>query len=128
MLPYPDPPLADGVVVLRAWRHGDVECVREAATDPRIPEGTTVPATFTPEAGWAFVDRQHARIAAGEGLPLAVADAATDVAVGFIVLLVRPQPGVAGLGYWIVPRARGKALARRAVALLAPWALVVGGL
>jgi hypothetical protein len=50
LLAYPDPPLTDGVVVLRRWAQDDLSCVEEATQDPDIPKGTTVPATFTPKA------------------------------------------------------------------------------
>jgi hypothetical protein len=50
LLPYPDPPLTDGTVELRRWAENDVGCVEEATFDPCIPEGTTVPATFTVDA------------------------------------------------------------------------------
>src|SRR4051794_40132897 len=61
-LAYPDPELTDGVVRLRPWSEDDLDCVREAATDPRISAGTTVPAVFTPEEGLAFIGRQRQRI------------------------------------------------------------------
>ena len=61
MLAYPDPEPTDGVVRLRPWDDGDVGCVREASADTTIPEGTTVPAVFTEEAGRAFIARQLAR-------------------------------------------------------------------
>lgn len=125
---YPDPELGDGVVRLRRWDLGDLDCVREAATDPRIPEGTTVPAVYTAELGQAFIQRQWSRIDTGEGVSLAVADAATDDAVGVAVLLVRPQPAVVGIGYWVVPHARGRGLAARAVGLLSRWALAEAGM
>ena len=91
--------------------------------DPRISEGTTVPRVFSPEEGLAFVERQHGRLAAGEGVALAVAEAVSDEAVGHINLLYRPQPGVAGIGYWIIERKRGKHLGLFAVQLLSRWAL-----
>jgi ribosomal-protein-alanine N-acetyltransferase len=127
-LTYPDPPLSDGTVRMRPWTEDDLGCVREAATDPRIPAGTTVPAVFTAAAGRAFVARQGSRVAQGEGVSLAVADGATDEALGLAVLMLRPQLGVAGLGYWIVPRARGRGLATRAAALISRWALADAGL
>ena len=46
-LSHPEPDLADGVVRLRRWEHRDLDCVRAAATDPRIPQGTSVPRVFT---------------------------------------------------------------------------------
>jgi hypothetical protein len=48
-LAYPDPELTDGVVRLRPWIDGDLDCVREAGLDPRIPAGTTVQPD---EPGW----------------------------------------------------------------------------
>src|SRR5205807_4554210 len=56
LLAYPDPPLTDGVVVLRRWARDDLGCVEEATHDPDIPKGTTVPATFT-RARRSGVDR-----------------------------------------------------------------------
>lgn len=126
MLTYPDPDLTDGVVWLRRWDAGDVGCVREASADKAIPEGTTVPAAFTEEAGLAFITRQLARAEQGEGLSLAIADAATGLAQGLVWLGVRPQPGVVGIGYWVVPAARGRGLAGRAVRLATGWSLLQG--
>jgi [ribosomal protein S5]-alanine N-acetyltransferase len=126
VLAYPDPDLTDDVVRLRRWAAGDVGCVREASADPAIPEGTTVPAAFTEEAGLAFIARQLGRAEQGEGLSLAIADAATGLARGLIWLGVRPQPGVFGIGFWVVPDARGAGLARRAVRLAARWSLLQG--
>lgn len=47
----------------------------------------------------------------------------TGAAVGLVILQVRPQPRVAGLGYWIVPRARRAGFASSAVGLVTHWAL-----
>ncbi len=125
-LSYPDPDLSDDVVRLRRWEQGDLDCVRQASTDSRIPQGTTVPAVFTAGLGLAFIERQWRRAETGEGVSLAVADAGTDAARGIAVLLARPQPGVVGIGYWIVPVARGRGLATHAVGLLSHWALQAG--
>jgi ribosomal-protein-alanine N-acetyltransferase len=122
-LSYPDPPLADGEVVLRRWTTADLDCVEEASRDPRIPAGTTVPAAFTVPDGLAWIERQWGRADNGEGLSLAIADARTDEALGAVVLLFRRQPGTVEIGYWLIERARGRRLASRAVALLARWAL-----
>jgi len=126
MLTYPDPDLTDDVVRLRRWDAGDVGCVREASADKVIPEGTTVPAVFTEEAGVAFIARQLARAEQGEGLSLAITDASTGLAQGSVWLGVRPQPGVVGIGYWVVPAARGRGVARRAVRLATRWSLLQG--
>ncbi len=126
-LAYPDPELRDDVVRLRRWAERDLDCVKEASSDPRIPQGTTVPAVFTAELGLAFIERQWSRAETGEGISLAAADAGTDEARGVAVLLARPQPGVVGIGYWVVPLARGRGLATHAVGLLSRWALAEAG-
>lgn len=119
-------PLEDGVVRVRPWRDTDLACVEQAAEDPRIPRGTTVPARYTREAGLAYIARQHARLTSGEGVCLAVADQREDRAVGHVNLMIRPQPGVAGLGYWIVPAVRRRGMASRAVSLMTAWGLGAG--
>ncbi len=54
---------------------------------------------------------------------MAIGDASTGEAIGCIVLMLRPQAGVAGIGYWIVPEARNGGYATRAVRLLSDWGL-----
>ncbi|MEV0677988.1 GNAT family protein [Actinosynnema sp. NPDC050436] len=125
-LAYPEP-LTDGVVRVRPWHDGDLPCVEQASEDPRIPQGTTVPVHWTPEAGRAYIARQHARLTSGEGWALAVADQRTDRAVGHVNLMLRPQAGVAGIGYWIVPGARRQGFGSRAIALMTAWGLGAGG-
>jgi [ribosomal protein S5]-alanine N-acetyltransferase len=67
VLAYPDPDLTDDPVRLRRWAAGDIGCVREASADDAIPEGTTVPAPFTEEAGLAFIARQLGRAERARG-------------------------------------------------------------
>jgi RimJ/RimL family protein N-acetyltransferase len=80
-----------------------------------------VPGRYTPEDGLAFIERQHGRLTAGQGVSPDIADHRTDEARGLVILGLRPQPGVAGLGYWLVPSARRQGLARRAVGLMTEW-------
>jgi [ribosomal protein S5]-alanine N-acetyltransferase len=128
LLSYPDPPLTDGVLVLRRWTESDIGCVEEASRDPDIPSGTTVPASFTPAEGLAWIERQWGRADKGEGLSLAIADAGSSEALGNINLLFRRQPLTAEIGYWLIPRVRGRGLGSRAVALFARWAVTGAGL
>jgi len=124
---YPNPPLSDGIVVLRRWEEGDLDCVEQAAEDPDIPKGTTVPATFTPAEGRAWIERQWSRAESGTGLSQAIADASSDEALGAAVLMTR-QRSSAEIGFWLVPRARGRGIGSRAVGLLARWAVQEAGL
>ena len=132
LLRYPDPPLTDGVVLLRRWEERDLPCVEEASRDPRIPAGTTVPQVFSRDEGLAWIERQWRRAGEGQGLSLAIAEAETGEARGVVVLLLRPEggrrAGTAELGYWLIPRARGRGYASRAIALAARWGLVEAGL
>ena len=122
-LAYPDPPLTDGVVVLRRWARDDLGCVEEATQDPDIPKGTTVPATFTPAEGMAWIERQLSRHDEGTGLSQAIAHAASNEALGAAVLMTR-KPGTVEIGYWLIPRARGRGFGSGAVGLLARWAVI----
>jgi [ribosomal protein S5]-alanine N-acetyltransferase len=125
-LDYPDPPLGDDLVRLRAWRRDDLATVIEASRDPYIPKVTTVPAPLTKGAGERWLERQDVRSRSGVGLSLAIAEAATDAAVGAVVVMQRSER-LYGVGYWLVRAARGRGLASRAVALAAPWALAQPG-
>lgn len=127
LLPYPDPPLADGTVNLRRWTESDLDCVEEASREGRIPQGTTVPANFTTAEGLAWIERQWARADNGTGLSQAVADARSDEALGAVVLMSR-QPLTVEIGYWLIQRARGRGLGSRAVALVSRWAVADAGL
>lgn len=119
--------LSDHVLRLRPWSFDDLECVQEASTDPAIPSNTTVPARWTVDACRAFIDRQRKRIESAEGISLAMHELERNRAVGLVSLMLRPQPSVIGLGYWVVPSARQRGLARRAVALASDWAVGAGG-
>ncbi len=127
-LPYPSTPLSDGRFGVRPWAEADLDCVRQASGDPEIPRGTTVPAAFTPDEGIAFLHRQWSRATDGVGVSLAIVDLSDDRAVGLVVVSLRPQPRVGGLGYWVVPGARGRGAATAGVRLVTPWSFDALGL
>lgn len=123
-LRYPATPLRDEAIEIRRWRSpDDLECVRAASTDPNIPRGTTVPVIFSRAAGLAFLERQHRRLANGEGVSQAIVERATGQAVGLIIVLASPDPLLARLGYWIIPEKRRRGFGRLAIGLIATWAL-----
>ena len=124
LLRYPRQPLLAAGVEIRPWRSpDDLACIAAAATDPDIPAGTTVPAVADDTAGRAFLARQHDRLTNGDGISQAVVDVRSGEAVGLMYLDRRPQPWIAGLGYWLVPAARGRHLATPAIRLITDWAL-----
>ena len=127
VLDYPVPQLADELVVLRRWEVHDLALVEEAAADPDLVSGTTLPDPYSPEEGLAFVERQWRRHARGEGLSLAIEEQQSGLAVGCTTLMLR-LPGMADLGYWLIHAARGRGLGPSAVGLLVPWALGQNGI
>ena len=128
-LAYPDPPLAESAIRLRPWTLRDVSSVEQASHAPYIPTVTSVPSAYTDEKGRAWIGRQWQRLADGQGMSLCIADAHTDVALGFVGISVEYRArGRASLGYWVVPEARGRGVATAAVRLLSAWAFSTLGI
>ena len=127
MLSFSVPELGDDVLLLRPWSLDDLDCVRAASTDPSITSSTTVPASWSNEAGRAFIDRQQMRTESGEGASLAIEPLDQSGAVGLVSMMLRSQPGVIGLGYWVVPTARHQGFGARAATLASDWAIGPGG-
>jgi len=116
------PTLPGRNVRLRAFTPEDAGAVQEASWDDLIPLITSVPSTADHTAAIAFLDRQHARLVTRAGYSFAIADAASDEAVGQIGLWPREiDQGRASVGYWIRPTARRKGHAADALATLVDW-------
>jgi RimJ/RimL family protein N-acetyltransferase len=129
VLPLPDPPLADGVVRLRPLRAGDLATIVAGCSDPLTQRYTRVPQPYTDDDGRAFITGAPGRRLLGESIDLAIADAGDDALAGVIgVIIDRHDPERGEIGYWVAPHARGRGVAARALALMAPWALTGGGL
>jgi RimJ/RimL family protein N-acetyltransferase len=111
------PRLASPPVLLRPYEDSDLPMVRQASDDPLIPSITSVPLLYTDEAGRAFIARQHARDAEGDGYSFVVTrEAEPAVGVGSIGLWLREiESGRASIGYWLVDGARGAGLAAAAL-------------
>lgn len=117
----PDPPLADEVVALRPWTESDVDELVRCCNDPLIPHFIPViPVPYSAEDARAFVTRT---VMVGE-LNLAITDRATGALLGAAGVAVRPwDAGMAEIGYWLAPEARGRGAATRALRLLSRWTL-----
>lgn len=119
----PDPPLSDGVIVLRPARPGDVEGLLEEGGDADTQRFINVATPYDRAAA----EGELRWFASGWSDPVAplglvIADAGDDRYLG-AVLLFRDRPGgIVELGYGVAPSARGRGVATRAVALASEWA------
>ncbi len=131
---FPEPPLSPPVIepeggglVLRPWRDGDRHMLREAAVDPALVDIGGVPRLSSEQATMGFIAHQRRLAREGMGYPLVVDG--QGAAVGAVGLWRdRMDAGRASAGYWLLPAARGRGLASRAVAALARWGLEELGL
>jgi len=102
----PDPRLADDVVSLRPLAFGDVSAVEAALDDPEITRWFDNSGVSAQDV----VDRAASRWEQSETAEFAIVDGGD--CVGSIWLNLGPSDR-AGVGYWLLPRARGKGLAAR---------------
>lgn len=123
MLPPEVPVLDGGPVRLRPFRDADAALVVSVAGDPLIPLITTVPTSGRAEDVRAYLERQHERLRQGAGYSFAIADTASDDAVGQIGLWTREiATGRASTGYWVAAGHRRRGYAGAALRALTAWA------
>ena len=118
------PQLAAPPLVLRPYAISDLALVRQAAADPFIPSISSVPRRYTDDAGRAFIERQHARGAEGDGYSFVVApEAEPRAGIGSIGLWLQEiESGRASIGYWLLADVRGQGLAARALRAVVSFA------
>jgi ribosomal-protein-alanine N-acetyltransferase len=118
------PQLAAPPLVLRPYTVADLAMVRQAAADPFIPSISSVPRRYTDDAGRAFIERQHARGAEGDGYSFVIAhEADPKVGIGSIGLWLQEiESGRASIGYWLLAGARGQGLAAPALRAVVSFA------
>ncbi len=130
-LPFPDPPLGDDVVRLRAWSPEDVPAVVKAFADPLVRRFSvpTVGEVTEAQVLAASAEQEQAR-RRGEELNLALVEPGdlTRVLGGGSVYGVDREQGRGAVGYWLAPSARGRGVATHATRLMAKWALDALGL
>jgi RimJ/RimL family protein N-acetyltransferase len=127
---FPVPPLAGDVVRLRPWAEADVPGMVLAFTDPVMRRFSWRTAAYTgTDARDHLAEQEEARLR-GEELNFALVEPRhQDVVFGSVSLYeVRLDQGRAGVGYWLVPEARGRGAATQAVRLLARWSFAELGL
>ena len=123
-IPFPSPPLADDVVLLRPWRETDVRAMLDAFGDPVFQYFSDwAPRTET-DAHSHLMKHERAR-KRGEQVEFALVEPRKHAVVlgGGSLNNVDLEQGRAAVGYWLAPQARGRGVATHAVRLIAPWAL-----
>jgi RimJ/RimL family protein N-acetyltransferase len=125
MLTFPDPPLTDGVVLLRAWQEQDTRQRAEGFADPLCQRFSWPGAEpWNPASTAGALARDEADRLAGTALSFAITSATDPERIlgGASVYDIEPDQGRAAVGYWLAYRARGQGSATRTVRLLAGWA------
>lgn len=120
----PPSPMRDGEVALRPVSSSVAALVVAASHDPEItrwtqvPDGLTIVDAALITAGWAMPSTRTARyqVLLPELGP-----------AGMVTVWMNPADE-AEVGYWLLPNARGRGVARRAVGLLCTWAFDECGL
>ncbi|HEX5012912.1 MAG TPA: GNAT family N-acetyltransferase [Candidatus Limnocylindrales bacterium] len=109
--------LSDGVVRLRTAEERDTEAIAAGIVDPDV-----VRWIGPPEGSAADVLALNRRRAA-RGSPTFCVCEGDDRCVGLVWMNRNADdPSSGSIGYWLLPAARGRGLATRAVRLLAAWA------
>ncbi|MCC3272208.1 GNAT family N-acetyltransferase [Arthrobacter zhangbolii] len=124
--PWPAVEPSSGSIRLRPFRDEDAGMAVDLAQDTYIPTVGSLPARATHEQALDWLERQRYMHVRGTGYSFAIADAATDRAIGQMGLWGwELQQGRTQAGYAVVPGERGAGVAAQALtALLAfTWSI-----
>jgi RimJ/RimL family protein N-acetyltransferase len=116
-LPVPEPPLSDGVVVLRTPDERDLHAIEQGITDPDVVRW------IGPSEDTAHQTLERNRSLWNEGTGATFSICHPDAhCVGHIWINIVGSRH-AEVGYWLLPDARRQGLATRSVRLISRWAL-----
>jgi len=122
-LKLPEPPLSDGVIVLRGFEPCDIDRLVEICQDPHISRWTLVPSPYSRQDACEYLARVSAGLAAGTRASFAIVDVHDGCVLGTADLMAIDHAlGCCEIGYIPAAPARGRGAASRAVELLAGWA------
>jgi RimJ/RimL family protein N-acetyltransferase len=121
-IPFPDPPLRTGGIILRPWRESDVPAIVAACNDPSIPRwNLLIPSPYTEADAVTWLATHEPDRLAGRDIALALADVDSDTAIGAIGGRVDWLNLTGSIGYWLAPGARGEGHMTTAAKLLCAW-------
>jgi RimJ/RimL family protein N-acetyltransferase len=131
-LPWLEVPRLEGEHVrLRIHRPDDLDRMHEGTTDARTAYWLgRIPHPYSREQAAAYLANRSAGMAAGTDLHWMLADPGTDLLLGSISLM-HLHEGMAEIGYWSHPEARGRGLMTEAVWMASRHAVIAvedGGL
>ena len=125
-VPFPEQGLDDGVVRVRRLTSADADGLLRGLTDSQLGRDAGMLAhEHTGDTVREQIERTRpAQMRTGEAAEFAIADAKTDAFLGSVMLHgFRWQAEQAEIGYWVLPDARGRGVAARAVGLITRWAV-----
>jgi RimJ/RimL family protein N-acetyltransferase/nitrite reductase/ring-hydroxylating ferredoxin subunit len=119
----PEPPLTDGVIVLRPFRFEDADAIVEACQDPEVVRWIPlIPVPYAGDDARRFILGALQSWKDGTGYEFAIAEAATGLYLGSIGVHLGANPRRHTIGYLVAPRARGRGVATSALRLASRWA------
>jgi isopropylmalate/homocitrate/citramalate synthase/GNAT superfamily N-acetyltransferase len=125
-IPFPETGLDDGVIRVRPLTVDDVDEMLRGLTDRQLVRDAGMPShEHTHDSIREHIARlRPAQLRSGDAAEFAIADAKTDAFLGSVMLHgFRWWAAQAEIGYWVLPEARGRGIATRAVSLLTRWAV-----
>jgi RimJ/RimL family protein N-acetyltransferase len=116
----PHQDLTDGVIRLRLFGAEDAQWVAVACQDSLIPRFTFMDEGLSPEGAAEWIQKSKERWLTGNGR-FAIVECDSNRPLGQIGLGVPFIQLTGEVYYWLIPEARGKGMATRAVGLIADW-------
>jgi RimJ/RimL family protein N-acetyltransferase len=112
-------------VLLRGYRDGDADRVRQACSDERTQYWLRdMPSPYTLEDARAYLETRTEQLAGGTGITWAIADPESDGLLGTISLFDLKPGFEAEIGYWAHPEARGRGVMTQACGLVTRHAFI----
>jgi RimJ/RimL family protein N-acetyltransferase len=118
----PEPPLSDGVVMLRPWTQADVPAIAAACAEEEIARWLhLIPQPYTKADAREYVVSSAAGWRDGTGATFAVVERSGPPVGSIGMRVLDREHRVVEVGYWTAAAARGRGLTTRALQLISAW-------